>query len=147
MRFALVALLLTLPLHAADARKALAVELFTLLDVKNQAIYAWPEGEVRNRMVAKLDPVTLAEEVYVPLILDRFSEKELRELIAFYKTRVGQKSAALMPHLFDPSALMASPYVMRIGREVSEELEREKDGSDPVNRARVCSTCASSRRA
>lgn len=133
MKSALLALLVfALPLQAADDRKALAMELVTLLEVKNHAMYSWPEGEFRNRMMAKLDPVTLAEEVYVPAILERCSEKELRELIAFYKTRAGQKAVALMPHLYDPAMLMASPYMLRVVEEVREEAQRDAAKNDPL---------------
>jgi hypothetical protein len=54
--------------------------------------------------VERLNFSTIIEDVYPPLYDKHFSEKELRQMLAFYHTPVGRKSIELMPSLMQEAA-------------------------------------------
>jgi hypothetical protein len=76
------------------------------------------------------------KEDYINLYVDVFSESELRELIRFYKTPLGQKLIEKTPLLMQRSMRIGQQKMMRvmpeiqaISREMMQDLE-EKYGSD-----------------
>lgn len=63
---------------------------------------------------------------YVRLYRDAFSEAELRELIAFHKTPLGQKSIELMPRLMQEAAAISQkqiqPHLPELERRIQARL-------------------------
>lgn len=66
----------------------------------------------------------------VKLYLEEFSEKELRELVAFYRTKIGQKAATRMPALMSKGAEIGQnrvqehmPELMQMMQEAAQKKQ------------------------
>lgn len=73
----------------------------------------------------------VVEQMFYPLYDKFFTEDELKDLVAFYKSPTGQKSIGVMPQLLQDALQRSSealnPKVMQIASEViSEERQRLK---------------------
>ena len=53
----------------------------------------------RTTLGARFNDVEYLTELYAPLYAEHFSEKEIRELIAFWESPTGQKTIELMPKI------------------------------------------------
>ncbi len=73
---------------------------------------------------------TMAWDAMAPqmtqLFMDTFSESELRDLIAFYKTPTGKKALTQLPVLFEQGA--------KIGQELAEKNQAELEAMIEVRR-------------
>lgn len=137
MKFAAaLAFCLALPLAASDrgAERRLVAEILELIDVRALAASTVDRhlGEAsddtrtfRTLVLARLDYAKLADKVYAPIFLETFTEEELRQLLAFYRTPAGRKSAAILPQLAD-SFVKASSVLYEEFHDVREEMEREE---------------------
>jgi uncharacterized protein len=67
------------------------------------------------------------ESEMVKLYMDQFSEKELREISAFYKTPAGRKSIAAMPDLMKEAAEIGMKRAEEHGDELYELIEKAKE--------------------
>lgn len=96
----------------------------------------------RERFKQRVNFPELVEEVSLEVYDKYFSEAELRDLIAFYKTPTGRKSIELTSQLFTESMTRTSerltPLVQSIVREITdEELKRiERPAPKPPARRR-----------
>ena len=63
-------------------------------------------------MAEKINMVEITEQMSYPLYDKFFSEDELRGLLAFYKSSVGQKSIDVMPALMQESMQKASEIIL-----------------------------------
>ncbi|HSK77606.1 MAG TPA: DUF2059 domain-containing protein [Thermoanaerobaculia bacterium] len=75
------------------------------------------------------------ESEMVALYMGAFSEGELREITAFYKTPVGQKALALVPELMKQGAEVGLRRVNEHAAELEEMLaqaRKEREGETPV---------------
>ncbi len=86
----------------------------------------------RERLWARIDFATYDEQVYVPLFEKTYSASELRELITFFKTKAGQKTATLLPDLSLGAFLKGSELISKQANEVSEEMRKEEDAKQPA---------------
>lgn len=81
----------------------------------------------REEFPKRIDIGRVSEEISFPLYDKYFTERELRDLIAFYKTSTGQKTLKVLPQLMAESMQRASeimePKVMNL---VDELLKEEK---------------------
>lgn len=63
---------------------------------------------------------------YVAIYTDAYTEPELRELIAFYRTPVGQKTIDLMPRLMQAGAALGEaqiqPHLPELQRRIQERM-------------------------
>ncbi len=95
-------------------------------------------------MQEKIDFVALQREIDFMLYNEYFTEAELQDLIAFYKTPTGQKTAAIFPELTERSTALFSaqltPAMMEITQQVmfeefasSFEMLDDLDTWDPEN--------------
>lgn len=86
----------------------------------------------------KIDFSKLIEDIFVPLHDKYFTEAELRDLVAFYKSSTGKKTIEVMPNLLTSAMKQTSdalmPRVMEIVRQIeAEEAERmEKEVQETV---------------
>lgn len=73
------------------------------------------------------------EDEMVKLYMETFSEKELREIAAFYRTPVGRKAIAVMPELMRKGAEVGMERAQEHAEELHEMLEkaREERASQP----------------
>ena len=97
------------------AREGAESMLAMVPDSPESAVYK----EVSRTWYEKLFAEQDFESEMVRLYMDRFSEKELREITAFYKTPAGRKAIDALPELMRLSAT----YGLRKAQEHSSELE------------------------
>lgn len=86
---------------------------------------------VRERLEAKIDYAKFAEEMYAPVFDRNFTSAELQDLIAFYKTPAGQKTATLMPELVLSGMTRGSETLWRAIGTVQQEMEAQENASRP----------------
>lgn len=86
----------------------------------------------RERLFARVDFATYDDQVYVPLFEKTYSAAELRELIAFFKTKAGQKTATLLPDLSLGAFLKGTELLTKDANAVAEELRAEEDAKRPL---------------
>ena len=67
------------------------------------------------------------ESDLVKIYMERFSEKELREMAAFYKTPAGRKSIAAMPDLMQQAAEIGVTRAREHGYELDDMIETAKE--------------------
>lgn len=67
------------------------------------------------------------EKEMVRLYMDRFSEKELREVIAFYKTPTGRKAIETLPELMRQGATLGMQKAQEHAVELQEMLDKERE--------------------
>lgn len=140
------ALLLTvaagrLPAQAggAEAKRALARDLVTLLAVDSAVIRAI-EGAVPLQRAANpripqvfwdrflnraRQNLSVLTDSVVQLYADRFSQRDLQDLVTFYRTPLGQRLRAELPALQLATQELGSRWGARIGAEVGQELAGE----------------------
>ncbi len=86
----------------------------------------------RERLFARVDFATYDDQVYVPLFEKTYSATELRELIAFFKTKAGQKTATLLPDLSLGAFLKGTELLTKDANAVAEELRAEEEAKKPL---------------
>jgi hypothetical protein len=85
----------------------------------------------RERLYTRIDYDKLSDELYVPYFEKTFTADELRSLIAFYKTKEGQKLARAMPELTVGSMLKTMDLLREVGQAVGEEIQKEEEAKRP----------------
>jgi len=85
----------------------------------------------RERLYARVDFATYDDQVYAPLFEKTYSAAELRELIAFFKTKAGQKTSALLPDISIGAFMKGSELLNKDATAVMEELRAEEDAKKP----------------
>jgi hypothetical protein len=97
------------------------------LQAESAASYARFAKRFRELFFQKVDFGKLMEDVSMPLYEKYFSETELKDLIAFYKTQTGKKTLTVMPQLMGESmqrtSQMLNPVMMQL---ISQVLDEEK---------------------
>jgi hypothetical protein len=90
-------------------------------------------NEVAGRLRAELRPrAAEPSEEMAKLYAGRFSEQELREVLAFYKTPLGQKVMTEEPKILDSSVSQAADWANKLSEEVLDKFrtEMKKKGHD-----------------
>jgi hypothetical protein len=157
---ALFCLAIALPSFAQDertAKRALIAEVLDIIDAKaltqasfdiafNKVMEAGAaEGEqseeykeeieqmkvFRERLYNRIDYAKYAEEIYAPLFDEHYTADELRQLIAFYKTKAGQKSVRMLPELAIGGLMKGMTLLEQAARETAEELQKEETQKHP----------------
>src|SRR5258708_129594 len=86
----------------------------------------------RERLWARIDFATYDDQVYVPLFEKTYTAAELRELIAFFKTKAGQKTSTLLPDLSLGAFLKGSELLTKDATAVMEEMRAEEEAKKPL---------------
>ena len=82
---------------------------------------------MRELMSERINIAEITEQMYYPLYDKFFNEDELRGLISFYKSPVGQKSIDVMPALMQESMQRVSEMILpKIEPIITQVLEEEK---------------------
>jgi hypothetical protein len=89
----------------------------------------------RDRLYSRIDYDKIAAELYEPYFDKTFSADELRALIAFYKTKEGQKMARAMPELTLGSVVRTGTLLQELGTTIADEMEKEEAAKKPFSRA------------
>jgi hypothetical protein len=93
---------------------------------------ALPSGEYREKLIdlffekfhSKAAPQTLLEMI-IPLYDKYLSDKEIKELVQFYQTPLGQKTIQVMPKLLAESQDVGRKWGEKLGRESMIEVLSE----------------------
>lgn len=132
---AVLALAIALPVAAQDdapfqRKRAAIVELLTLIDIRTiaaDALSRTPQNEkdreIRKRLAESLDTNRLAE-LYLPYFEEAFTEPELQQLLAFFKTPAGGKSLQLFKSVYSPQ-LTETLLSGHQARTIAEQIDRE----------------------
>lgn len=88
----------------------------------------------RDRMFTRVDYAKIVDEIYLPMLDERYNVDELRELITFFKTKAGQKTAKLLPELGIGGVAKGMKLIEEAAQAAQEELEREEEAKHPWKR-------------
>ncbi len=77
------------------------------------------ENEIKNFLQKYMKPENMRKEV-IKLYDDLFTEEELREIIAFYQTKTGQKTLEQMPEIMKRSMQISQDLMMKHINELEE---------------------------
>jgi len=80
----------------------------------------------RALFAERLDFAQIIETVYPPLYDEYFSEEELREMLAFYRTPVGRKNIAVMPSLMQKAGEGVEEAVRPLAVGLIQEIVAEE---------------------
>lgn len=94
------------------------------------------EREISSFMIEKISaPGGLAEQL-LPVFAKRFTPQEMRELLAFYESPVGQKAVTVMPSAMreakNVAQQMGISLIPEMNRRVNEALQRDADAKVTV---------------
>jgi hypothetical protein len=78
--------------------------------------------QLRNEYEPRLDAL---KQQIATLYAARFSEKELKDALAFYKSPLGKKLVTVEPQVLDQSMAVASKWADELAEEVLEKLRAE----------------------
>ncbi|HEV7767730.1 MAG TPA: DUF2059 domain-containing protein [Thermoanaerobaculia bacterium] len=88
-------------------------------------------NKFREQLFTRVDYVKYAEQSYVPLFDEHFSSDELKELLAFFKTKAGQKLAALIPKIGVGGVAEGQSILMKAANDTAEQIEKEENAKTP----------------
>ncbi|MEZ5428406.1 MAG: DUF2059 domain-containing protein [Pyrinomonadaceae bacterium] len=93
----------------------------------------------RQRLPVEVDYREFIEVSIYPLYDKFFTEKELGDLVAFYKTETGQKIISVMPQLVAESMNLSQQHLVPkiinlVDRMIKEEIEKVEKGPPPPGR-------------
>jgi hypothetical protein len=85
----------------------------------------------RELLQQRINRAEIIEQIYYPLYDKHFTVEELKGLVAFYKTPVGQKAIQVMPQLVQEAMQKASELMLPklralVGEIMEEEMNRLK---------------------
>lgn len=85
-------------------------------------------------LFTKLDLKDFEAKVLVPLYLRYFTETEIREMTAFYRTKTGKKTLEALPKLMAESERVSAEYLGPIIAEVQSQIQKEDEEREPWRR-------------
>jgi hypothetical protein len=88
----------------------------------------------RQLMREKIDFVSLLNDVYVQLYVKYYTDEELEQLVAFYKSSVGQKVITTMPALMKDAMQLSQSVLMPKVNEVTGLFLKELEQAKPWER-------------
>ncbi|MGI8670641.1 MAG: DUF2059 domain-containing protein [Aridibacter sp.] len=80
----------------------------------------------RERLPKEIDYGQFIKDTVYPLYDKYFTEKELADLVAFYKTETGQKIVSTMPELFAESTAMSEKFLLPKVLELVDKIVKEE---------------------
>ncbi len=87
--------------------------------------------DFQKQLFSHVDYAKYFDEIYVPMFEDRFTAGELRELIAFFRTRPGQKLAKVLPQLGIGTGSKSIRLIREAAEGAQKELEQEEARKHP----------------
>jgi hypothetical protein len=87
--------------------------------------------DFQKQLFSHVDYAKYFDEVYVPMFEDRFTADELRELIAFFRTRSGQKLAKVLPQLGIGTGSKSIRMIREAAEGAQQEMEKEEARKHP----------------
>jgi uncharacterized protein len=93
--------------------------------------YAEQMRVYRDKLYARIDYVKYADDIYAPILDKTYNVDELRQIIAFYKTPVGQKNAKVMAEFAVGSLMRGGEMIDEVEKSVREEMQNEDKSAHP----------------
>jgi uncharacterized protein len=84
-----------------------------------------------DRLFARIDYAKYDAEVYLPIFEKEYTSDELRELVAFYKTKAGQKTALAIPELSIGAFVHGMQLLQQDAMDVEKEIAKEEEDKRP----------------
>jgi len=110
---------------AVDSRPDLTPSEKAKLKASSKASFVSFSEKFRSRLAGTVDYKKYIEDAIYPLYDKFYTEQELRDLIAFYRTPTGQKVIETLPQLFSESQIAAReklvPQVLPILQQMLKE--------------------------
>jgi hypothetical protein len=85
----------------------------------------------KERLFHRIDYAKYAEEIYYPLFDKQFTADELKELIAFYKTKPGQKTVKMLPELAVGGLMEGAQLLQEEAQKIADEMKNEEEQKHP----------------
>jgi hypothetical protein len=144
--------LFALPLFGAEEkaeRQRLVAELLQLLDAPSfhrlvtRSMLQRAAGsdadraearEYLDKVVGRVDFAKIVQEVDAPLVEKSFTSDELRDVIAFLKTKSGRKLMQIIPEMTAGAFVETSMALSHAAQQVEEESRREEKTKFPEKR-------------
>jgi len=104
----------------------LSQQLYAIIDDRDDQVPAEVYEIIvdqTGRLVAERLPELLDE--IVPIYHRQFTHDEIRELIVFYRTDVGQKTLRALPRIIEESSTLGQQWGQILGMELVNRVERE----------------------
>ena len=131
--------LIALPLFSAEdaERRRLVAELVKLVDpasfhrlvearmLQRGAPSSADAGAYFDKVLGRVDFAKIVQEVDVPLVEKTFTDAELREVIAFLKTKSGQKLMQVMPEMTAEGFVQTTAAFGQAARQAEEETRKQ----------------------
>ena len=111
--------------HLLDSQPSLTAEERDAI-AKHLADYDAFSTRFVSEFTSAIDFDQLLEEVYVPLYEKHFTEDELRQLLAFQRSPLGQKSTKLIPLIMQEGMAGLVPRIQPILLEVAARILKEE---------------------
>jgi uncharacterized protein len=111
-------------LDLMDQKRTLDAGMNTMLDVQVQSNPSLAElRPVMRTFLQKYMSWDAIKDEFARIYVEAFSEPELRELIAFYKTPIGRKSVKLLPKLMEQGAQIGAKSVQAHMPELQQQIQ------------------------
>lgn len=129
------------PLAAADSHEAAVRELLQIMEVMkvtNEAAGLMLDAQIKNNpqlapyadilrsFVAKVLREADLETNLVRLYKETFSEPEVRDMIAFYRTPTGKKAVSKLPELMQKGMSLGTEAVQKHSAELAEMITQRQ---------------------
>jgi hypothetical protein len=122
-------------LTLTNTEKVMQAAMDTMLDAQLKANPTLePVKDVMKRFLAKYLSFAAVKEDMITLYVTEFTEEELKELAAFYRTPTGKKAIEKLPVLFQKGAEIGTKRVQEHLPELQQMIQaelRKKAGGSP----------------
>lgn len=97
-----------------------------MLESENERMKAF-----RDRLFTRIDYAKLVDDVYAPMFDKHFTSEELKDLIAFFKTKAGQKLVVILPEFGVGRLMQGNEIMQEATASAQEEMENEENAKHP----------------
>lgn len=109
-----------------DSNESLSAEAKAQLKAATNQRFASFSQKFRKRLAERVDYGKYIKDAVYPLYDKFYTEQELRDILAFYKTPTGQKLISTLPALLVESSRMANEKFVPMLMPVVQELIKEE---------------------
>lgn len=116
-------------LSVMGTRQNMVAVLDNMID-QYKSIYPNVPAEFWGKVVNDKNIDSLIEKL-TPLYTKYYTEKEIEDLTAFYKSPTGKKMVETMPDLMKESMMIGQKWGTDLATEITQEIERENKYQSP----------------
>lgn len=98
-----------------------SIELMLSMQLEQNPMMSQFEDILRDFITKHMAWEGLVDE-YAQLYMDAFSESELKDMVAYYRTETGQKAATMLPTLMQQGAMIGQRKMMENQGELEERI-------------------------